>query len=97
MGRLGTHLILGVVLGLFLLDLGPYLDGDEFSGAGLLAGSVLGAMVLPPGVACWLAGRKMRRERNDASMLSPRTTAVLGILILVMGVGIATHLGLPTP
>ena len=95
MGRLGSLLVVGVMLGLVLHELQLTSGASRFTGTSLLAGGVLGAMVLPPGVACWLAGRKMRRERDDPSQLSPALTWVASLLALLIGTLLAWQLGLP--
>ncbi len=94
-GRLGSVLLLGVMLGLVLDDLEPCLHGGTFSGASLVAAGMLGVMVLPVGLACWLAGRKLRHERDEPPALPAAIYTLTTLLVLAVGAAGAWWAGLP--
>lgn len=94
-GRAGTLLLLGVVLGLLLLDLQRWRQGAGFSGQSLVAVGGLGVTVLPVGALSWAAGWRLRRQRGEEPVLAPDSALKLNVAAPLAGLMLALLLGLP--
>jgi hypothetical protein len=94
-GRAGTLLLLGVFLGLLLLDGYGWRTGVGFSGQSLVAGGAMGLTVLPVGALCWVAGWRLRLLREEPPALGSGTGRCLDLAAVLGGIVLALILGLP--
>jgi Ca2+/H+ antiporter len=96
-GQQGSALILGFMTGALALDAAAWLRGDGFTGQGLIAAALLGTMALLPGLACWVGGRRMMRERGDPPLCAPRLALIISLLAYFIGAITGWLLDLPVP
>jgi hypothetical protein len=94
-GMLGSTLILGLMAGLIALDIASWIRGDGFSGQSLVGAALLASMALAPGLACWVAGRRMMRSRDEPPSDAPRRLWGAAVFLFFLGVTLGWVLGLP--